>query len=131
LASAFARRAEGAKARRQAAKRRNAQQQANARHDQPQDCSTGPWRGVMLGLMSNKAATAVVVETAEGYQGEQEPCAIVKEGERLCVLGINDRWQDPDARYFKAAVDDGCVYLLRHDLRHDTWSIVQTWVLDA
>ena len=30
-----------------------------------------------------------------GYQGEQEPRALVVEGERLEVVSIQDRWYDP------------------------------------
>ena len=52
------------------------------------------------------------------------------DGERVEVLGIDDRWQDPDATYFKVACSNGHVYLLRRDA-DARWSLVQIWRLDA
>ena len=46
-------------------------------------------------------------------------------GERYEVLGIDDRWYDPESRYFRVAVDDGKVYLLRCDAEDQKWSIIQ------
>ncbi len=66
-----------------------------------------------------------------GYQGEQEPRVIVVEGERFDVIGIDDRWHDPAATYFKVAAADGRVYLVRRDAEDASWSLVQVWQLDA
>ena len=66
-----------------------------------------------------------------GYQGEQEPRAIVVGGERFDVLGIDDRWYDPEATYFKVAAANGRVYLVRRDRVDASWSLVQVWQLDA
>lgn len=66
-----------------------------------------------------------------GYRGEQEPRAIVVDGRRYEVLGIDDRWHDPQATYFKVAAADGRVYLVRCDAEDSTWSLVQVWQLDA
>jgi hypothetical protein len=66
-----------------------------------------------------------------GYQGEQEPRALVVDGQRLEVLGIADRWYDPDGKYFKVRASDGSQYLLRCDARTLDWSLVKRWTLDA
>lgn len=66
-----------------------------------------------------------------GYQGEQEPRAIVIDGERLEVLGIADRWYDPTGRYFKVRASDGRLYLVRCDAETLDWDLVKTWTLDA
>lgn len=66
-----------------------------------------------------------------GYQGEQEPRALVVDGEQFEVIGIDDRWHDPDARYFKVAASDGRMYLVRCDAQDLTWSLVRTWQLDS
>ncbi len=66
-----------------------------------------------------------------GYRGEQEPRAIIVDGERYDVMGIDDRWHDPDATYFKVAASDGRVYLVRRDSEDASWSLVQVWQLDA
>jgi hypothetical protein len=35
-----------------------------------------------------------------------------------------DRWYDPEATLFKVRVADGSFYILRHDERHDEWTLV-------
>lgn len=75
--------------------------------------------------------TPLQVITYAGYRGEQEPRALILGGTRYDVLGIDDRWHDPRGRYFRVAVDDGRVYLLRCEAAHATWSIVNSWTLDA
>lgn len=73
----------------------------------------------------------ITVVAYSGFRGEQEPRALIVDGERLEVLGIDDRWLDPDARYFKVAASDGRIYLLRCDSEDSAWSVIKTWLLDA
>jgi len=73
----------------------------------------------------------VEVISYAGYRGEEEPRTLVLAGEPHDVLGIDDRWYDPEARYFRVAVADGHVYLLRHDTFNNRWSIVADRLLDA
>ena len=61
-----------------------------------------------------------------GYMGEQEPRELVVDGERFEVIGIDDRWHDPDGRYFKVAASDGRMYLLRCATEDLSWSLVRT-----
>ena len=74
---------------------------------------------------------SIEVVAYAGYQGEQEPRALVVDGQRLDVLGVADRWYDPEARYFKVRASDGAVYLLRCDAETLDWSLVRRWPTDA
>ena len=62
-----------------------------------------------------------------GASAEQEPRAIVIDGQRLEVLGVSDRWLGPNARYTKVRAEDGHIYLLRLDLKDLQWTLVQVW----
>lgn len=64
------------------------------------------------------------VTAYSGYQAEQEPRSLIVEGQRLDVVGIEDRWYDPLASYFKVRANDGRTYLLRYDLDDLGWSLV-------
>jgi hypothetical protein len=77
------------------------------------------------------AVKPITVIAYSGSQGEQEPRALVHEGERLDVLGIADRWYDPKGKYFKVRASDGAVYLLRCDADTLDWHLVERWALDA
>lgn len=66
----------------------------------------------------------VRVECYAGYRAEQEPIAVHLDGSRQRVLGIADRWLEPDASYFKVRLEDGHAYLIRHDRREDAWFLV-------
>ncbi|MCP4664556.1 MAG: hypothetical protein GY856_54925 [bacterium] len=65
----------------------------------------------------------IQVVAYSGYQGEQEPRALVVGGHRHEVVEIDDRWLEPDARYFKVRVADGGRYVLRCALDGLNWSV--------
>ena len=68
--------------------------------------------------------TTLRVECYAGYRGEEAPRRLFL-GERLIeVADIIDRWLDPEHRYFKLRGDDAGVYILRHDLRQDSWELM-------
>ena len=71
------------------------------------------------------------VECYAGYKADQEPRAFVLDGTRRLVLGIADRWVEPDATCFRVRADDGHRYLLRHDRTEDAWSLVEVSRADA
>ena len=76
-------------------------------------------------------ASGISVIAYAGYMGEQEPRGLVVDGARIDVIGIDDRWHDPDARYFKVAASDGRMYLLRCDAQDMSWALVRSWTLDS
>ena len=45
------------------------------------------------------------------------------EGKTVFILEVSDRWLARDHRYFKVRAVDSSVYILRHDLRYDEWSL--------
>ena len=65
----------------------------------------------------------ITVECYAGYQGEETPRAFTLEERRIVVEHVIDRWLAPDHRYFKAACDDGHVYIIRHDPLADRWEL--------
>jgi hypothetical protein len=63
------------------------------------------------------------VECHAGYRGEEEPRAFTLGERRFAVLEILDRWLDPEHRYFKVQVDDGRMFVLRHDTASAQWEL--------
>jgi len=63
------------------------------------------------------------VECHAGYRGEEEPRAFTLGERRFAVLEILDRWLDPEHRYFKVKVDDGRMFVLRHDTTSGQWEL--------
>jgi hypothetical protein len=63
------------------------------------------------------------VQCYAGHRGEEEPRALDLGDRRLEVMEIIDRWLAPDYRYFKVQVDDGGVYILRHDEGAGEWEM--------
>ncbi len=65
----------------------------------------------------------ILVECHAGYRGEEEPRAFTLGERRFAVLEILDRWLDPEHRYFKVKVDDGRMFVLRHDAGFGRWEL--------
>lgn len=63
------------------------------------------------------------VECHAGYRGEEEPRAFTLGERRFAVLEILDRRLDPEHRYFKVRVDDGRMFVLRHDTSSGQWEL--------
>jgi hypothetical protein len=63
------------------------------------------------------------VECHAGHRGEEEPRAFTLGERRFAVLEILDRWLDPAHRYFKVKVDDGRMFVLRHDAASGSWEL--------
>ena len=60
-----------------------------------------------------------------GYRGEETPRRFYL-GERLIeVAELVDSWLAPDHRYFKVHCKAGDQYILRHDIRSDSWKLTQ------
>jgi len=67
--------------------------------------------------------TDIRVECYAGYRGEETPRAFFIRDRRIAVGEVLDRWLAPDHRYFKIKGDDGCLYILRHDVPSGKWEI--------
>lgn len=58
-----------------------------------------------------------------GWRGEEIPRHFFLGERRVEVVELLDSWLAPDHRYFKVRGDDGCRYLLRHDVAADAWEL--------
>lgn len=67
---------------------------------------------------------ALAVECYSGYTADERPVAIRIGGKRVTVKEIVDRWYGQDHAYFKLTGEDGVLYLIRQDRRHDTWELI-------
>jgi hypothetical protein len=63
------------------------------------------------------------VECYAGHRGEETPSFLILDDRRVHVVEIVDRWLGPDHRYFKVKTDDGCVYVVRHDVTSGKWEL--------
>ena len=59
-----------------------------------------------------------------GHRAEQTPRSFTLGDREIEVVEVVDAWLDPDHRSFKVTGDDGFHYLLRHDVREDSWRLV-------
>lgn len=72
---------------------------------------------------------SIVVITHAGYRGDEYPTAFIKEGERIDVAVIIDRWIEQGMengemrRCFKVFGSDGHGYLLLHNESTGAWSL--------
>ena len=63
------------------------------------------------------------VECYAGHRADAEPRRLLIGGREVAVTEILDRWLDHSDRYFKLRGDDGGVYLVRHDVLADRWTL--------
>lgn len=57
------------------------------------------------------------------YRGEETPTVFFMGDHRIEVVEVLDRWLAPDHRYFKVEADGGGLYILRHDVASDKWTL--------
>lgn len=67
----------------------------------------------------------VTVQNYAGHKGDERPTSFTLEGRTFQVVEIVDRWYDIDSNCFKVRIEDGAIYLLRHDLNTDSWDLPQ------
>lgn len=63
------------------------------------------------------------VECYAGYRGQERPRRLFMGRRQVAVVEIVDRWLDPEHRYFKLRGDDGSLYIIRYDVRRDSWEL--------
>jgi hypothetical protein len=66
---------------------------------------------------------AIQVKCYAGYKGEQYPQRFILGRRVLEVREVEDQWYSPSSQYFRVQADDGNIYILRHDLEEDHWSL--------
>ncbi len=72
----------------------------------------------------------VEVECYSGYRAHERPRVVIRDGERLEVVEVIDRWYEgdpvgtrPALDYFKVRCADGSELLLRYNALFDTWAV--------
>jgi hypothetical protein len=65
----------------------------------------------------------LVVECAPEPRRGEVPVRFGWLGRMRGVAEVLDWWESEAIRDFRLRGDDGCVYILRHDLRHDHWEL--------
>ncbi len=68
---------------------------------------------------------SIEVVAYAGYRGEQEPRAVVIDGERRRVRDVKRRWRSPDGCYFDVELAGGRRLVLRQDDGDPGWSLLQ------
>lgn len=71
------------------------------------------------------------VETYSGSSVDERPTAFIYQDNRYEIIEIIDRWYEggkkagtPIMNYFKVKAKKGKVFLLRHNLRYDSWAVL-------
>src|SRR5215471_9939292 len=65
----------------------------------------------------------VYVEAHSGYKRNERPLRFHLDEEVYEIAAVEDRWQDPNAEYFKVCTTDGKRYLLRYDEHANEWAL--------
>src|SRR5262249_54391181 len=65
----------------------------------------------------------IYVEAYSAYKANERPIRFDLDDRTYEIAAVEDRWQDPNAEYFKVRTVDGKRYLLRYDERADEWTL--------
>jgi hypothetical protein len=65
----------------------------------------------------------LTVDCYAGHRGEETPRRFTLGPRTVRVTEVLDRWLAPGHRYFKVQGDDGCSYVLRHDVATERWEL--------
>jgi len=65
----------------------------------------------------------IYVDAYSGYKANERPIRFHLDDDTYDIASIEDRWQEPNAEYFKVRSVDGKLYLLRYDERADDWTL--------
>ena len=64
----------------------------------------------------------IYVDAYSGYKANERPIRFHHD-ETYDIASIEDRWQEPNAEYFKVRTVKGKLYLLRYDEHADEWTL--------
>ena len=65
----------------------------------------------------------IYVDAYSGYKANERPKQFALDEQLHEIASIEDRWQEPDAEYFKVRTTDGKTYLLRYEQQGDAWTL--------
>ena len=65
----------------------------------------------------------VNVSCYSGYKSDERPIKFTLRKRTLIIEEILDRWYGPNNSYFKVLADDKKIYLIKHNLEDDLWTV--------
>src|SRR5262249_43014567 len=65
----------------------------------------------------------IFVDAYSGHRANERALRFTWDDETYDIAYIEDRWQEPNAEYFKVRTVDGKMYLLRYDEPSDEWKL--------
>ena len=68
----------------------------------------------------------IYVDAHSGYKANERPLRFSLDEETYDIASIEDRWQEPDAAYFKVRTTNSKTYLLRYEQQGDMWTLQRT-----
>jgi hypothetical protein len=74
-------------------------------------------------LQENESPMALQVQYYAGRSSDQGPVRFHLKDRDFIVEELLDQWYGPDDVFFKVRADDGNLYILRHNLPLDKWSL--------
>ncbi len=73
--------------------------------------------------MSGPTSVKIRVKTYSGHKADERPTSFFLGESELTVVEVVDRYYDPQEDIFKVKAEDGGIYLIGHDRRHDSWRL--------
>jgi hypothetical protein len=67
----------------------------------------------------------ISVETYSGYKADEYPLRFRINDQDFEVIELEDRWYSPEYSYFRVFASDASHHIVRHDLREDSWELVE------
>ncbi len=67
----------------------------------------------------------VQVKCYSGHTYAEEPQSFVWQGEEIRIESIEEAWQEPGKRLFKAVTEDGKLFELCYNETDDQWSAIE------
>ena len=74
-------------------------------------------------MMNDRQESRIRVECDAGQRADEEPRRLFIGDREITIKAIIDRWLDPSHQYFKVRGDDDGIYILRHEISHDSWEL--------
>jgi hypothetical protein len=68
-------------------------------------------------------ALQILVETYSDYTVNEQPVRFHFDDDTFEILSIEDRWHDPNGKYFKVRTTEGKRFLLRCGLQEHLWTL--------
>jgi hypothetical protein len=65
----------------------------------------------------------IYVDAYSGYKANERPRRFAIDKDVFEIEGVEDRWYEPAAEYFRVRTAEGKRYILRYDMERDHWTL--------